>query len=179
MKTMKTMKISPLIILLGWLIIFMGCSKDDEGIMNVAPSMADQSFTVLEDAIVGLAIGTVEASDPDGDSLVFSLTELNSEPTFEINSLSGEITPIRALNFNELSSYSLIATVTDGQLDTEATITINVTPSDAVVNFPPFPGNTFFNGVLRGQCGAPRAEVWPVESQTVQDLIEKKSLHLQ
>ena len=125
-----------------------GCGDDDAAIANSAPLVADQGFTVSEDVVVGLSIGTLEASDPDGNSLVFKIEEL-SEPTFEIDSLSGELYLISPLNFNERSTYSIVASATDGLLDTEAMVTINITPSDAVVNFPAFPGNTFFDGVLR------------------------------
>ena len=143
------MKKSKIIIpIIASLLMVVGCG-DDDAITNSAPIVADQEFTVPEDAVEGLPIGTVEASDADGDQLTFSIAELNTEGTFRIDSLSGEIILSETLNFNERSTYSLLTTVSDGLSDVEATITINVTPSDAVVNFPAFPGNSFFDGVLR------------------------------
>ncbi len=144
------MRIDKLNILLGILAFFVACSDDDTlSPSNAIPTIADQTFNVVEDKVVGITIGKVAASDPDGDSLVFSISEINSEETFEIDSLSGELLLKRTLNFNERSTYSLEATVTDGLLDAVATINIIVTPSDGIVNFPAFPGNSFFDGRLQ------------------------------
>ena len=53
---------------------------------------AEYSFPVAENAEVGRVVGTVEATDPDADTLTFSITEGNDDGRFSIDRRSGEIT---------------------------------------------------------------------------------------
>jgi len=56
---------------------------------NSAPSIADQTFSVPENSAIGTAVGTVKASDDDGDSLVFSIINGNTGDAFQIAANTG------------------------------------------------------------------------------------------
>lgn len=97
------------------------------GIVNDPPVVANQSFTVSEDAADGTAVGTVVASDVDGPALSYSITTVQAD--FAIDSATGAITVAAgaALDFETTPSYSLTVQVTDGTTPVTATITIDVT----------------------------------------------------
>lgn len=99
---------------------------------NFAPEISDQSFTISASATNGDQVGTVVASDPNNDNLVFSIDDGNTNGIFVINSSTGiiSISNESALSVNE---FSLTVSVFDGDLSAEATITINVVE----VNDPP------------------------------------------
>ena len=97
---------------------------------NTAPTMANQEFTVAEDIDDATAIGTVTATDAEGDNLSFSITT-NSGNLFEI-SAGGELslTQGETLDFETATSHGITVEVSDGELSNTATITINVTDVD-------------------------------------------------
>ncbi|MBO3699288.1 cadherin domain-containing protein [Roseivirga sp. E12] len=97
---------------------------------NTAPSMDSQEFTVMEDIADDVVIGTVMATDAEGDDLSFSINT-NSGDLFEITA-DGELSLAQGenLDFETAMSHTITVEVTDGQLSTTATITINVTDVD-------------------------------------------------
>lgn len=97
---------------------------------NTAPTIDDQEFTVAEDIAEDITIGTVVATDAEGDDLSFSINT-NSGNLFEI-SADGELSLAQGenLDFETAVSHSITVEVTDGELNTTATITINVTDVD-------------------------------------------------
>ena len=42
-------------------------------VSNAAPTMADQNFAIAENSAVGTQVGTVVASDGDGDGFTFAI----------------------------------------------------------------------------------------------------------
>jgi hypothetical protein len=46
---------------------------NNEGTGNNAPSISNQSFSINENSSVGTTVGTVTASDFDGDNITFSM----------------------------------------------------------------------------------------------------------
>lgn len=96
------------------------------GVVNDPPVVADQTFTVSEDAADGTAVGTVVATDVDGPALAYSITTVQTD--FAIDSATGAITVAAgaALDFEAIESYSLTVEVTDGTTPTSATVTIDV-----------------------------------------------------
>lgn len=107
--------------------ILIGCSNDDETrLANTAPTIADQSFSISEDASIGTSIGWVVAEDGDGDPIIFSITGGNDDENFQIGSQSGELTISKMLDFETTSSYELTIQVEDDLSSTTATITITV-----------------------------------------------------
>lgn len=94
---------------------------------NDAPDVDAQTFTVVEDVSDNTTIGTVVATDQDGDDISFSIL-VDADNLFEINS-QGEISLItdKSLDFETSMSHTISVEVSDGELATEAQITISVT----------------------------------------------------
>lgn len=94
---------------------------------NTMPTIVDQEFTVAEDISDATVIGTVTATDAEGDALTFSITT-NSSDLFEI-STAGELSLASGLNldFETATSHAITIQVSDGSLTSTATITITVT----------------------------------------------------
>lgn len=118
-------------LLIALIVTLTSCGEDDGGAsVNLPPVIEDQSFNASENIDDATTIGTVQASDPEGETLSFSMTE-NSDDLFEITS-SGTLTltPGSALDFETTDSYSLTVTVSDGVESATATVTINVTDVD-------------------------------------------------
>ncbi|MBC6401097.1 MAG: ankyrin repeat domain-containing protein [Ekhidna sp.] len=95
-----------------------------------APTIADQTFSIPEDANNGTAVGTVQAADADMDNLTFSITSGNTGNVFAISEGTGAITVAGALDFEITQSYTLKVSVSDGSLSATADITVNVTDVD-------------------------------------------------
>ena len=70
---------------------------------HTAPTISDQTFSITEDASLGTVIGTVIASDADGDQLSYTITAGNTDDIFSIGSTTGELTLTGALDFNATS----------------------------------------------------------------------------
>ncbi|WP_306012890.1 MULTISPECIES: BspA family leucine-rich repeat surface protein [unclassified Allomuricauda] len=96
--------------------------------INEAPSVNNQEFEVAEDAVEGFVIGTVEAIDPEGDTLTFDLLEDASE-LFQVTE-NGEISLAegKSLDYETSTGYSLTLSVSDGTNDPlNFTVIIKVT----------------------------------------------------
>ena len=92
-----------------------------------APTIATQIFSVAENAANGAAVGTVMATDADGDNLTFTIINGNTGSTFAINASSGAITVAGTLDRATTQTYTLTVQVSDGTTSAEAAVTINVT----------------------------------------------------
>ena len=121
------------------LLAIMSCGKDDEptiiddaidntiddnNVENTAPTIAVQTFSIDENSAIGTVIGTVIATDADGDNLSFSSTNIGSLFTL---STAGELTVAGELNFEVSASYTISVTVSDEQLDATEQLVINIT----------------------------------------------------
>lgn len=121
---MLNSRITIFVFLLAFIV---GCSDDEEFVpTNTAPTISDQSFSIEEEAPVGTFLGTVVASDVDGDQLAYSISLGNTDNTFSINNATGVISLSKALDFDVANVYSLVVSVTDSEATISATITINV-----------------------------------------------------
>ena len=97
-----------------------------------APSFdeASYSFEVAEDAVVGDAVGTVSATDPDEDDTVsYAITVGNADGKFNIGDGTGAITVASALDHETADSYTLTAQAADGSGGVAA-VTVTVTVTD-------------------------------------------------
>ena len=96
--------------------------------VNEAPSIANQSRNIAENSATGTAVGAaLTASDPDaGTTLTYSIVGGNSAGKFAISS-GGQLTVAGALDFETTNSYTLTVQVSDGSLNSSATVTVNVT----------------------------------------------------
>ena len=66
--------------------------------VNDPPVVENQTLAVSTDAEVGTVVGVVAANDPDvGDTLEFAITDGTLEPTFSLDTATGEVT----LNVND------------------------------------------------------------------------------
>lgn len=97
--------------------------------VNHAPYNANPiSFNVLESKSIGTIIGTITVQDIDaGDYSSFAL--LSSSSVFSIDSVTGAIRLLSALNFNLVKKYTLSIRATDHgspPLSYDFTVTINV-----------------------------------------------------
>ncbi len=131
---MKKIANLPLYLLSGTL-LFLACSKDDPDKptpveeQNTAPVIKAQTFTVLESAT---EIGTVDASDEDGDQLTFSIT-VNDNALFAMDN-TGKITLAegKALDFDTTPSHTITVQVEDKEDKASAQMTINLTDTNDI-----------------------------------------------
>lgn len=98
---------------------------------NVAPEFSAQTFTIGENASLQTVVGTLSATDADGDTVTFDWDPNSNVLEFELNSNTGEIrtvsNPQGNLDFETTSQYVVSVIASDGELTTQADITINVT----------------------------------------------------
>ena len=110
------------------------------------------AFAVAENAAAGDLVGMVLATDPDGDTLTYTITG----NAFAINPGSGAITVAGALDYETTTSYTLTVTADDQQGGTD-TATVTVTVTDVVEDSPPAPTNlgaTLAGGTVSLSWGA-------------------------
>jgi hypothetical protein len=94
---------------------------------NIKPTISDQCFLVPDNRTTETLIGTVLASDPEGQTLTYSILRGNTDGAFTINSLTGEITVANADAPGP--EFNLIVQVQDngtGNLSSHANITIGI-----------------------------------------------------
>lgn len=96
-----------------------------------APIAADAVFNINENSANGTSIGTVVATDADGNALTYTITAGNGAGIFAINNTTGVISVANGtlLNYEVATSHALTVTVTDNSPQTltdTAAITINV-----------------------------------------------------
>lgn len=108
--------------------------------INTAPLIEDQSFTIAENSATGTEIGTIVASDPEGDDLSFSILSGNTDNAFTvINTGLLTVNNSAALDYEITTSFSLNVEVSDGSLASNATITINLDKANGLL---PLSSNT-------------------------------------
>jgi hypothetical protein len=119
--------------------ITVSISDVDEAVPNQAPTISSSAtFSAAENQT---SIGGISASDPDGDSLSYSIS--GSEISI---SGSGTLTFVSAPDFETKNSYSATITVTDGTASATQDITANVTDLLEVCTFDSGTfGNCIFN----------------------------------
>ena len=114
-----------------------------------APSfdLSDYAFTNGEDIGVDEVLGTVRATDPEGDPLSYSILT-NNNGLFEIGASNGEISLAdgQSLDFDTTNQHLIILAVSDGMFSNTAAVTIWVTNVND--NAPSFdlPSYAFTNG---------------------------------
>jgi hypothetical protein len=101
-------------------------SFDTEARQNSAPELSDQNFTINEHAEAGTVVGTIEASDPDGDELAFTITAGNESGAFALDEATGELSVADAgpLDYETTPEFALSVEVSDGALTSSGTITV-------------------------------------------------------
>jgi hypothetical protein len=93
---------------------------------NTAPSAADASFTVAEDAAAGTVLGAISATD-DGADLTYAITAGNWNGAFAIAASTGQVMVAKQLDHETIPAYLLTVTVSDPFLSDTASVAIVVT----------------------------------------------------
>ncbi|UII75050.1 BspA family leucine-rich repeat surface protein [Flagellimonas sp. HMM57] len=134
------MKLKNICLFLCLCSIALSCGKDDSPNVipddnppsgtpkeeNKAPVIAEQSFTVAEDITDAQNIGTVTATDPNGDSLTFSI-EMDDDGLFDITDAGVlSLTAGKSLDFETKTEHTLFVSAEDGELETNAKVTVTV-----------------------------------------------------
>ncbi len=97
-----------------------------------APEVSGFDATITENMPVGSELGTVAASDADGDPLSYGITSGNETGVFAIDD-TGSVILVGTLDYETTSHYDLTVTVSDSEMSDTATVTIDVSN----VNEPP------------------------------------------
>ena len=95
-----------------------------------APVIIDSSFSIAENDATGAVVGTVQANDIDGDTLIYSFAENgDAGGRFAINSNTGEITLANdsLINYEINRNHSINVNVSDGTNITAHNYVISVT----------------------------------------------------
>ena len=87
---------------------------------NQAPIATDLSFDVAENTLNGAIIGTVSASDPDGDPLTYSIRSGNELGAFAVDAATGQVTVANSTRLDYESdaipkNFALTLEVDDGR----------------------------------------------------------------
>ncbi|OUR76349.1 hypothetical protein A9Q83_14320, partial [Alphaproteobacteria bacterium 46_93_T64] len=96
-------------------------------------SIALDDNNIGEDASVGDVVGTVSATDPESDTLSYSLSD-DAGGMFTIDASSGEIKVAGGLDHETTDSYTVTVDVSDGTNTTQQTFTLNVGDVDEAVH---------------------------------------------
>ena len=75
---------------------------------------APYEFTIREDAEIGAAVGSVSATDPNGDTPTYSITAGDEDGKFSIDASTGKITVTGILDYDMIPSYPLTVEASDG-----------------------------------------------------------------
>ncbi|KAF0195991.1 MAG: cadherin [Bacteroidetes bacterium] len=101
--------------------------------VNEYPVIANQSFSVVQNAANGTIVGTVTATDPDaGQTLTYSITAGNTGTAFAINASTGRIT-VASSSAVVAGTFNLTVRATDNGSPvrySSATVSITVTSAN-------------------------------------------------
>ena len=120
---------------LTWSVAAQPWQADDRLMLRIRQSGApifdegSYAFSIGEHAELAATVGTVSATDPQEDSITYSITAGNGEGKFAIGSATGAIAVAAALDFETTGSYSLTVQASDGT--NSATASVHVTVTDA------------------------------------------------
>lgn len=133
-------------------------------VVNNAPVIVDQGFSLLENSPLGTNAGVVVASDVDvGQTLSYAIVGGNTNGAFAIDAVTGQLSVANAgaIDFETTPVFNLLVRVTDNgdpALFSEATATVSL----ANVNETP-PGPVSHSGpnvLIQGTAGTDYIYVW-------------------
>ena len=104
----------------------------------VTPVFPEESyaFSVFDNVDSGAAVGTVEATDPNGDALSYSITAGNGDGKFSIGASTGAITVAGSLDHEVTSTYTLTVEASDGSNTASVSVVITVKEGNDPPVFP-------------------------------------------
>ena len=115
-----------------------GLSASDASAFSESDSTSDNSSTVgdnapeftSEDAFEVVenttTVGTLVASDPDGDTVTYNITGFGASP-FSVNTTTGVVSFREAPDYESRSSYAFTAVASDGVNSSTQSVTVSVT----------------------------------------------------
>ncbi|WP_296385966.1 cadherin repeat domain-containing protein [Winogradskyella sp.] len=120
---MKTIRI---VILLVIAVVTISCSNDDEP-KNHAPISEDKEISISENSTSDI-VATIDATDIDGDDLIFAIVSQNPTGSVIINDLTGEVfmADINAFDYEQNTLIIVVVNISDGSTTTEMQLTINI-----------------------------------------------------
>ena len=106
--------------------------NEDSTSTNKAPTIEAATFSLAENSPIGTVVGTIEASDPDGDTLSYTILSGNTGQTFGLDNTMGQLTVANsnALDYEVTPVFNLLIKASDGVLSDSVTFTINLTDID-------------------------------------------------
>ena len=108
------------------------------------------TFSVMEDAAVDAAVGTVSATDNSGEPVTYAIVGGNADEKFAIDEDSGAITVVGSLSGDAGTTVTLTVEARD-EVGEAATVPVAITVTDVAEDAPPAPGNleaTLANGTF-------------------------------
>ncbi|MCH2059487.1 MAG: cadherin domain-containing protein [Verrucomicrobiales bacterium] len=92
---------------------------------NRPPLFANQGFLLTENSPAGTPIGVLNATDPDGNAITYTITSDESQ-TFRIANDRLIVGDPAALDYESSPALELRIRASDGEFSTDATITVNL-----------------------------------------------------
>jgi surface protein len=141
------MKARFLFLIMVSFVVFWSCepNEPDSVLINNAPVVPSQTFTVPENFPDGQLIGVIRATDKDEDALEFSLIQ-ESSGLFEV-AKNGNLflATGKTLSYAVQEEYVLDVYVHDGFVGRKGSVTIKVTPPE---NLPPIAEDKIFDDII-------------------------------
>ena len=72
---------------------------EDSTSTNKAPTIASSDFSLAENSPIGTVVGTIEASDPDGDTLTYTILSGNTGQAFGLDTATGILSVVDSTRF--------------------------------------------------------------------------------
>jgi hypothetical protein len=109
---------------------------DLNNVNDNSPIAKDSAFSIDEKAENGTVIGSVTASDADGDEIQFSIAAGNDNGIFTVNKKTGEITLAKAVLLDAAAKgvHDLTIIASDGERAVEITVSVQVLSSDVTLS---------------------------------------------
>jgi hypothetical protein len=123
---------------------------EDRIVLNSAPSFTPDTYDMNVDENSYGVLGTLSATDPEGDYLTYQITAGDTDLAFEVDS-NGDLIVYGYLDFETTASYQLTVEASDGF--SSAYATVNITVND-VPEAPVFDPATYSVSVAEDAYGA-------------------------
>ncbi|MGY0217397.1 tandem-95 repeat protein [Endozoicomonadaceae bacterium StTr2] len=103
------------------------------GFLDTSSGINIDPFSTVENSANGTIVGTVAASDVEGDNLTYSLTD-NAGGRFSINSSTGEVSVADGslLDYESATSHTITVQVSDGQASSTRDYTVQLKDTNDV-----------------------------------------------
>lgn len=116
------------------IVTYFSYNINDDG-ENQEPEINAQTFSIDENSAKGILAGTVSTSDPDGDTLTFSLVSGNTDEAFALGTSDGElaVNNSAALDYETTPTFNLVVQVDDSAGGSaQANIIVNINDIEEV-----------------------------------------------